>query len=101
MVTNRCFRFQPQLESWSEVGGMLRDREYHCSAALKGCLYCISGDSAEKFDPNSGAWTLIPPLPSNCENLQAVGCKVTLGNEFLILLLDNFLEIKIFCPNKI
>ena len=76
MVTNRCFRFQPQLESWSEVNGMLRDREYHCSAALKGFLYCISGDSAEVFDPNSGAWRLIPSLPSNCENLQAVGCKV-------------------------
>lgn len=79
MVTNRCFQFKPQLDSWSEINGMLRDREYHCSASLQGYLYCISGDSAEVFDPTTSAWALIPPLPHTCENLQAVGTKVKLS----------------------
>ena len=55
---------------------MLMDREYHASASLGGYLYCISSDTAERFDPVSEAWCLIEPMPLTCENLQAVGAKV-------------------------
>ena len=76
LVSNKCFRFRPQLDSWSQINGMLMDREYHASASLGGYLYCISSDTAERFDPVSEAWCLIEPMPLTCENLQAVGAKV-------------------------
>jgi len=76
LVTNRCYRFQPQIDSWSLINGMIQDREYHCSASLCGKLYCVSGDSgAEVFDPESSAWKAIKALPTKCENLQAIGSK--------------------------
>lgn len=75
LVSNKCFRFRPQLDSWSQINGMLMDREYHTSASLGGYLYCISSDTAERFDPVSEAWCLIEPMPLTCENLQAIGAK--------------------------
>ena len=65
-----------QLDSWSQINGMLVDREYHASASLQGYLYCISSESAERFDPTTGAWSYITPLPVPCENLQAISAKV-------------------------
>ena len=59
------------------------DREYHASASLGGYLYCISSDTAERFDPVSEAWCLIEPMPLTCENLQAVGAKVKITGFFL------------------
>ena len=64
-----------KLDSWSQVNGMLIDREYHASTSLKGYLYCISAETAERFDPSSGAWSYITPLPVPCENLQAISAK--------------------------
>ena len=60
------------------------DREYHASASLGGYLYCISSDTAERFDPVSEAWCLIEPMPLTCENLQAVGAKVTIETDRLL-----------------
>jgi hypothetical protein len=78
VVSNKCFRFKPQLDSWSEIKGMNHPREYHCSAAIKGFLYCISGDSGEIFDPETSTWSSMTPLPHNCENIQAVGSNVSI-----------------------
>jgi kelch-like protein 21 len=74
-VSNKCFRFRPQLDSWSQTNGMIMDREYHAAASLRGFLYVISSESAERFDPTSGTWSIINSLPLTCENLQAVGGK--------------------------
>ena len=71
------------------------DREYHASASLGGYLYCISSDTAERFDPVSEAWCLIEPMPLTCENLQAVGAKVITEYIYILCIFQHM--IREFC----
>ena len=65
----RLFRLDGS--SWTELASMHHSRGGHALIAAAGKLYAIGGNNAsanvgpaEVFDPNAGAWTDLPPLPS-------------------------------------
>lgn len=73
--TMRCvWRFDPILNSWSEVASMSIGRAYSKTGILNNKLYVVGGvnrgqgglnplQSAEVFDPCTGTWSEVPSMP--------------------------------------
>ena len=67
-------------ETWKEVGGMTKGRQFHACAELSGKVYSIGGETAnsellssvEVYDPVTGRWTPGPELPVGMKYAQAV-----------------------------
>lgn len=74
LVTNNVWRYNPILNSWSEVTPMSIGRAYCKTGILNNKLYVVGGvtrgrvaltplQSAEVFDPSSNTWSEIPSMP--------------------------------------
>lgn len=73
--TVKCvWRFDPILNTWSEVTSMLEGRAYCKTGILNNKLYVVGGvsrsrggltplQSAEVFDPRTGSWSEVPNMP--------------------------------------
>lgn len=68
------WRFDPTMNSWTEVSPMSTGRAYCKTGILKDKLYVVGGvsrvrggfnplQSAEVFDPCSGTWSEVPSMP--------------------------------------
>ncbi|XP_035681516.1 kelch-like protein 24 [Branchiostoma floridae] len=62
--------YQPELDSWSRLAKMIRDRCYHKLAVVQGKVYAIGGQESgipqsrlEVYDRNQNKWTEGIPLP--------------------------------------
>ncbi|CAA7047886.1 unnamed protein product [Microthlaspi erraticum] len=73
--TVRCvWRFDPVLNSWSEVSSMLSNRAYSKTGVLDKKLYVVGGvdrgrgglsplQTAEVYDPKTDLWSEVPSMP--------------------------------------
>lgn len=71
----RCvWRYDPILNSWSEVSPMLTNRAYGKTGVINNKLYVVGGvsrqrggltplQSTEVFDPETGQWSEVPSMP--------------------------------------
>jgi N-acetylneuraminic acid mutarotase len=67
--------FDPAAASWATGAPMPTGRSGHAAAVVRGCLYVFGGEGnantpsgvfseAEVYDPGSGTWTALAPMPS-------------------------------------
>ncbi|CAG7902009.1 unnamed protein product [Brassica rapa] len=73
-TVNSVWRFDPVLNSWSEVSSMLANRAYSKTGVLDKKLYVVGGvesrrgslyplQTAEVYDPNTDVWSEVPSIP--------------------------------------
>ncbi|CAH8351750.1 unnamed protein product [Eruca vesicaria subsp. sativa] len=89
-TVNSVWRFDPVLNSWSEVSTMLANRAYSRTGVLDKKLYVVGGvesrrgslypvQTAEVYDPETDVWSEVPNIPFSKAQV--------LPNEFLADLL--------------
>nr|KAG5697610.1 hypothetical protein BaRGS_001035 [Batillaria attramentaria] len=62
--TNRCYRYDPQGNYWTEIASMRMPRMYHAVAVLEGVLYAVGGqthndtflETVEYYNPDLDEW---------------------------------------------
>ncbi|KAL0656745.1 hypothetical protein Bca4012_077329 [Brassica carinata] len=73
-TVSSVWRFDPVLNSWSEVSSMLANRAYSKTGVLDKKLYVVGGvesrrgslfplQTAEVYDPDTGVWSEVPSIP--------------------------------------
>jgi N-acetylneuraminic acid mutarotase len=75
-----AFAYDFRTRRWSRLPSMNSRREHVGEAVLDGMLYVLGGrapeslavDTAERFDPATGRWETLPPLPVPSGGLAAV-----------------------------
>lgn len=75
--------FDPASSTWSTLEPMPTARSGHAAAALGGCLFALGGEGnpatpdgvfpqVERFDPGSGTWTALEPMPTPRHGMSAI-----------------------------
>ncbi|XP_076804879.1 kelch-like protein 21 [Clavelina lepadiformis] len=91
-VYNRVWRYNSQVNEWSEVAPMLHAREYHGSVVLNSYIYVVGSEGCEQYDFLSDRWSTIASLPHSVNNcsvttclgkIYSIGCKFD-TEEFII-----------------
>ncbi|KAL5231101.1 hypothetical protein ABZP36_029877 [Zizania latifolia] len=73
-ATKRVWRYDPFVNAWEEVSSMCTGRAFCKASRLNNKLYVVGGvsrgknglaplQSAEVFDPTTGAWAEVPDMP--------------------------------------
>lgn len=71
--TNGVLKFDTEKQSWGSIASMSAPREHLAGAVLDGKLYAIAGrthfpdgnvDALEVYDPATGAWLGLAPIPT-------------------------------------
>jgi Kelch motif/Galactose oxidase, central domain len=80
VARSEVFAYDFHTRRWSHLPSMQTRREHVGEAALDGKLYVLGGrapkslavDTAERFDPRTGKWEALPPMPVPSGGLAAV-----------------------------
>ncbi len=80
VARSETFAYDFRTRRWSRLPSMGSRREHVGEAVLDGKLYVLGGrapksqavDTAERFDPRSGEWETLPPMPVPSGGLAAV-----------------------------
>jgi N-acetylneuraminic acid mutarotase len=80
VARSEVFAYDFDSRRWSRLPSMATRREHVGEAVLDGKLYVLGGraphslavDTAERFDPRTGRWETLPPMPVGSGGLAAV-----------------------------
>eukprot|EP00062_Callorhinchus_milii_P016590 gi/632968046/ref/XP_007900314.1/ PREDICTED: kelch-like protein 21 [Callorhinchus milii] len=69
------WRYNSSVNEWTEVAPMLKPREYHSTAVVKGRVYVVASDSTERYDHAADAWEQLRPMPYPMDNCSTTACR--------------------------